>query len=98
MFLKLQHEKLKKKHFEELDKMIKINALEVNRLEDKRINMQEIYEKEIKMYLAALSKKDVRIEDLLTAIRKALKMMQHPRLMQLITRELNYDRFEYTID
>ena len=22
--------------------------------------------------------------------------MQHPRLMQLITRELNFDRFEYT--
>lgn len=50
------------------------------------------------MYLSALSKKDLRIEDLLSAIRKALKMMQHPRLMQLITRELNFDRFAYTID
>ena len=91
-------EKMKKKHFDELEQMIKENAIEVNRLEDKRLNMQKTYEKEIEMYLGSLGKKDERLDELQNAIRKALKMMQYPRLMQLITRELNYDRLEYTAE
>ncbi len=55
-----------------------------------------MFEAEIKNYLAIIVGKDRRIEILLQTIRKSLAMMQHPRLMQLITRELNFDRMDYT--
>ena len=58
--------------------------------------MSALYDVEIEQYLSVISGKDKRIEYLLTTIRKALKMMEHPRLMHLITREMNFDRFEYT--
>ena len=60
--------------------------------------MSKMLEAEIEKYLSVLTAKDLRIEELIGAIKKALKMMQHPRLMQLITRELNYDRYEYTFE
>ena len=58
--------------------------------------MAKMYDVEIANYLRVIAGKDKRIDVLIQTIRKALKMMQHPRLMQLITRELNFDRFEYT--
>lgn len=58
--------------------------------------MSALYDAEIQQYLRVISGKDHRIDQLLITIRKACKMMEHPRLMQLIIRELNFDRFEYT--
>ena len=58
--------------------------------------MSKVYELEIKNYLNVITNKDDRIKQLTNTIKKALKMMQHPRLMQLIMREVKYDRFEYT--
>ena len=58
--------------------------------------MSHFYDVEIKQYLSVIAGKDKRISYLISTIRKTLKMMQHPRLMQLATRELNFDKIEYT--
>ena len=97
-FWQYEIQELKKKHYSEIDAELKRHAEDVNRLEDKRIQMSKMYDAEIQKYLQALNLKDVRIQELKEAIKKALKMMQHPRLMQLVTRELNFDRFEYTLE
>ena len=87
---------MKQKHFEEIDNELKRHEVDVNRLEKKRMDMSVMYDKEIDKYLEIIKGKDKRIDYLKQAIKSALKMMQHPRLMQLITRELNFDRYEYT--
>ena len=87
---------MKKKHLNEIDILQKKHNLEEDRLERKRIDMSEMYEAEIAQYFRVIESKEKRIKILVQTIKKALQMMQHPRLMQLITRELKFDRFEYT--
>ena len=53
-------------------------------------------EAEIANYLKSIEKRDERIETLISTIKKALQMMKYPRLMQLILREIEFDRFEFT--
>ena len=53
-------------------------------------------EAEIATYLKTIKGRDERIAKLINTIEKALKIMKYPRLMQLIHRELSFDRFEYT--
>lgn len=94
----MRHEmtSMKQKHFDEIAQNERDNDIEMLRLERKRVDMSHMYEAEIASYLKIISGKDQRILILLQTIRKSLAMMQHPRLMQLITRELNFDRFEYS--
>lgn len=66
------------------------------RLEHKRIEMSQMYDAEIDSYMRIMRGKDARIGELADTVKKALRMMQHPRLMQLVVRELHYDRIEYT--
>ena len=65
-------------------------------MEQKRIDMKRMMEAEIANYLRVINVRDDRISILKNTIRKALHMMKSPRLMQLILRELNFDRVEYT--
>ena len=65
-------------------------------MEQKRIDMKRMMEAEIANYLRVINVRDDRINILKNTIRKALHMMKYPRLMQLILRELNFDRVEYT--
>lgn len=58
--------------------------------------MSRMMDAEIAGYLKTLVAKDNRIALLISTIKKALQMMKYPRLMELIHRELTYDRFEYT--
>lgn len=58
--------------------------------------MSALYDAEIQNYLKVISGKDRRIKILKQTIQKALKMMEHPRLMQMVQREIKFDRFEYT--
>ena len=58
--------------------------------------MSKMFEAEIQNYLGVIKVRDNRIEQLKETIRKALKMMRYPRLMELIVRENDFDRFEYT--
>ena len=65
-------------------------------MEQKRLDMKRMMEAEIANYLRVINVRDDRINILKNTIRKALHMMKYPRLMQLILRELNFDRVEYT--
>ena len=96
--LEKEIQQLKERHAIDLEHEEKKKQMSMYQLEQKRSNMSALYDAEIEQYLSVISGKDRRIGYLLTTIRKALKMMEHPRLMQLITRELNYDRFEYTYE
>jgi len=87
---------MKQKHFDRIAQNQRIFDLEILRMERKRVDMSRMYDAEIANYLKIISNKDSRIVILLQTIRKSLAMMQHPRLMQLITRELNFDRHEYS--
>ena len=58
--------------------------------------MGAMYDAEIINYLSIIAGKDKRVKVLKETVSKALKMMQHPRLMKFINREMNFDRFEYT--
>ena len=69
---------------------------EEHRLEQKRLDMSKMFEAEIQNYLGVIKVRDNRIETLKETIRKALKMMRYPRLMELIVREHEFDKFEYT--
>ena len=53
--------KMKDKHLREIGEELKRHALEINRLEQKRIDMGAMYDAEIKNYLAVISGKDKRI-------------------------------------
>jgi len=87
---------MKQKHFDLIAQNQRVHDVEILRMERKRVDMSRMFEAEIANYLKIISGKDRRIVILLQTIRKSLAMMQHPRLMQLITRELNFDRFEYS--
>ena len=60
------------------------------------MEMSQMYDAEIENYMRIIKGKDARIGQLTDTVKKALRMMQHPRLMQLVVRELHYDRIEYT--
>ena len=76
--------------------MVRGHEKEEYRLEQKRLDMSKMFEAEIQNYLRVIKARDNRIEKLKETIRKALKMMKYPRLMELIVREHEFDKFEYT--
>ena len=84
------------RHKKELEKREVILAEEVRRLERKREDMKELMEAEIANYLKTIERRDERIAVMASTIKKSLSMMKYPRLMQLILREIHFDRFEYT--
>ena len=84
VFMRHEMQKMKEKHLQELGEELNRHADEINRLEQKRIDMSALYDAEIQNYLKVISGKDRRIKILKQTIQKALKMMEHPRLMQMV--------------
>lgn len=61
MFMRHEMIKMKEKHLAEIGDELKRHAVEINRLEQKRIDMGAMYDAEIKNYLTVISGKDKRI-------------------------------------
>lgn len=55
-----------------------------------------MFEAEIANYLEVIKARDARCTSLRNTVSRALQMMKYPRLMELILRELSFDRLEYT--
>ena len=55
-------QKMKEKHLQELGEELNRHADEINRLEQKRIDMSALYDAEIQNYLKVISGKDRRIK------------------------------------
>ena len=67
---------MKAKHLEEIEAELNRHAKDVNRVEDKRLNMAKLYDAEIANYLKVIEQKDRRITVLKDTIKKALNMMR----------------------
>ena len=81
-----------------MDDLARQKDREFYRLEQKRIDESRMFEAEIANYLKTIEARDEQISKLTTTIRKALHLMKYPRIMQLIHRELYFDRYEYSIE
>ena len=51
---------------------------------------------ELKFHKAIIVNKEKRIEEVTAATRHAIKMMEHPRLMQLLHRQIEFEKQDYT--
>ena len=80
-FLRHEIAGYKKKHLAEIDQLQRKHNKEEDRLEQKRLDMSKMYEAEILQYFRVIEGKERRVNVLVQTIRKALQMMQHPRLM-----------------
>ena len=69
-----------------------IHDMEMARLDEKRLKMGQLYEMELKFHKAIIIKKEQRIEEVKLATKQALKMMEHPRLMKLLHRQLQFEK------
>ena len=66
------------------------------RLDHKRLKMSQLYEAELKFHKAIIEQKEKRIEEVKRATWQALRMMENPKLCQLVSRQLKFEDQEYT--
>ena len=94
--LKENIEEIKYKQQEDVEKQEHRHDLNCNRLENKRNDMRRMMEAEIANYLKVIDARDDRITKLISTIGKVFTLMRYPRIMELIHRELSYDRHDFT--
>ena len=63
-----------------------IHDTEMAKLEDKRLKVSQLYDMELKFHKAIIVQKERRIDEVTAATKHAVRMMEHPRLMQLLYR------------
>ena len=92
MFLQNQIEKSSSK-FEIWKEDLKIVfEEEIQKIEQKNANVCRLYNLELQLHKAIINQKQQRIEQVTLATKQAVKMMEHPRLMQLIVRQIKFEQ------
>ena len=64
---------------------------EIMKVEEKNANICRLYSMELQFHKAIINQKQQRIDQVTLATKQAIKMMEHPRLMQLIVRQIKFE-------
>ena len=65
---------------------------EIKKVEAKNANICRLYGMELQLHKAIINQKQKRIDQVTQATKQAVKMMEHPRLMQLIVRQIKFEQ------
>ena len=69
---------------------------EIKKVEQKNSNICRLYSLELQFHKAIINQKQQKIEKVTLATKQAVKMMEHPRLMQLIVRQIKFEQDKTT--